>query len=123
MASLRSFGVDVVELHELLAETMTDPAAKTWLLDRKIIANDVGLGMMRETRDYLDSLTEVRLAEFLIGGLSTSDLPKEFRSGYVALAREALGVNEYLMPPLPNTLYTRDTTCWINQGVTLNPPY
>ena len=25
------------------------------------------------------------------------------------------------MPPLPNTLYTRDTTCWIYGGVTLNP--
>ena len=27
------------------------------------------------------------------------------------------------MPPLPNTLYTRDTTCWIYGGVTLNPLY
>ncbi len=25
------------------------------------------------------------------------------------------------MPPLPNTLYTRDTTCWMYGGVTLNP--
>ena len=25
------------------------------------------------------------------------------------------------MPPLPNTLYTRDTTCWVYGGVTLNP--
>jgi arginine deiminase len=39
----------------------------------------------------------------------------------MALARESTGVNEYLMPPLPNTLYTRDTTCWIYGGVTLNP--
>ena len=27
------------------------------------------------------------------------------------------------MPPLPNTLYTRDTTCWVYGGVTLNPLY
>jgi len=27
------------------------------------------------------------------------------------------------MPPLPNTLYTRDTTCWIYGGLTLNPLY
>jgi arginine deiminase len=25
------------------------------------------------------------------------------------------------MPPLPNTLYTRDTTCWVYGGLTLNP--
>lgn len=35
----------------------------------------------------------------------------------------AAGVPEYLLPPLPNTLYTRDTTCWIYGGVTLNPLY
>ena len=50
-------------------------------------------------------------------------LPEEFRPGYVALARESTGVREYLMPPLPNTLYTRDTTCWLYGGVTLNPLY
>ena len=39
----------------------------------------------------------------------------------MALVRDAAGVTEYLLPPLPNTLYTRDTTCWIYGGVTLNP--
>jgi arginine deiminase len=39
------------------------------------------------------------------------------------LVREAAGVTEYLLPPLPNTLYTRDTTCWIYGGCTLNPLY
>ena len=53
--------------------------------------------------------------------MSTRDLPADIKSGYRALAREATGVTEYLMPPLPNTLYTRDTTCWIYGGVTLNP--
>ena len=41
----------------------------------------------------------------------------------LTLVRDAAGVNEYLLPPLPNTLYTRDTTCWIYGGVTLNPLY
>ena len=39
------------------------------------------------------------------------------------LVRDAAGVNEYLLPPLPNTIFTRDTTCWIYGGVTLNPLY
>src|SRR5262245_65200861 len=39
------------------------------------------------------------------------------------MVREACGVSQYLLPPLPNTLYTRDTTCWIYAGVTLNPLY
>lgn len=121
--TLQERGVEVVDLHDLLAETMSIPAAKAWLLDRKIVANEVGVGLVEDTRAFLESLPNDRLAEYLIGGLSTRDLPDDFRSSYLALARESTGVNEYLMPPLPNTLYTRDTTCWLYQGVTLNPLY
>ena len=118
---MRNRGVEVVELHELLAQTMAIPQAKSWLLDRKIIANEVGIGLIDGTRAYLESLDTRQLAEFLIGGLATSDVPEDYRSDYIALAREQTGVREYLMPPLPNTLYTRDTTCWLYGGLTLNP--
>jgi arginine deiminase len=120
---MRERGVEVVELHELLAETMADATAKAWLLDRKITPNEVGLGLVEDARAYLDSLDPADLTRFLIGGLSTRDLPDAHRPGYLALARESLGVNEYLMPPLPNLLYTRDTTSWIYGGVTFNPLY
>ncbi|MGE2713425.1 arginine deiminase [Mycolicibacterium litorale] len=121
VAKMRDRGVEVVELHDLLTQTMQLPEARTWLLDRKIVANEVGPGLVDDTRAYLDSLEPRRLTELLIGGMSTVDLPADMRSGYLALARESLGVAEYLMPPLPNTLYTRDTTCWIYGGLTLNP--
>jgi arginine deiminase len=111
----------VVELHNLLTATMEIPEARRWLLDRKIVANEVGPGLVAETRAFLDELPTRRLAELLIGGMSINDLPADMRPGHVALARDSLGVNEYLMPPLPNTLYTRDTTCWIYGGLTLNP--
>ena len=121
VSKMRERGVDVVELHNVLTETIANPEARKWLLDREIVPNEVGLGLVDETRAYLDSLEPRRLAEFLIGGMSTRDLPSDVASGYRALAREQAGVTEYLMPPLPNTLYTRDTTCWIYGGVTLNP--
>ena len=120
---LRQRGVEVLELHDLLAQTMAIPDARSWLLDRKITPNEVGLGLVDDTRGFLETLEPRQLAEYLIGGLATSDLPDDFRSGYVSLARESTGVREYLMPPLPNTLYTRDTTCWLYGGVTLNPLY
>jgi arginine deiminase len=123
IAKMRERGVEVVELHNLLTETMGIPEARAWLLDRKIVANEVGLGLVEDTRAFLDGLDARKLAEYLIGGLSTVDLPGDFRPGYVALARESTGVPEYLMPPLPNTLYTRDTTCWLYGGLTLNPLY
>ncbi len=114
-------GVEVVELHDLLAQTLASPGARDWILDRKIIANEVGIGLVDATRAYLESLEHRELAEYLIGGLATTDLPDDFRSPYVALARESLGAREYLMRPLPNTLYTRDTTCWLYDGLTMNP--
>lgn len=118
---LQARGVEVVELHDLLAATLAVPGAKAWLLDRKVTPNEVGAGLVADTRAFLDSLEDARLAEYLIGGLSTRELPDDFRPAYVSLARESTGVNEYLMPPLPNTIYTRDTTCWIYGGLTLNP--
>jgi arginine deiminase len=120
-SKMRDRGVEVVELHDLLTETLVNPDAKAWLLDRKITANEVGLGLVADTRAFLEGLELRKLADFMIGGLSTADLPDEFRPAYLALAREHTGVAEYLMPPLPNTLFTRDTTCWIYGGVTLNP--
>lgn len=116
-------GVEVVELHDLLAQTMDIPGARDWLLDHKIEPNRVGIGLVEGTRAYLESISSKQLAEFLIGGLATSDLPEEFRSDYISLARESSGAREYLMPPLPNTLYTRDTTCWLYGGLTMNPLY
>ncbi|MEU5775891.1 arginine deiminase [Streptomyces venezuelae] len=123
VAELRRRGVEVVELHDLLAQTLGVPGARDWLLERKITANQVGIGLMDDTRAYLETLEPRRLAEYLIGGLATTDLPDAYRSAYVSLVRESTGVGEYLMPPLPNTLYTRDTTCWLYGGVTLNPLY
>jgi arginine deiminase len=121
MSKMRERDIEVIELHNLLTETMAIPEARTWLLDRKIVPNEVGLGLVDGTRAFLESLPPRELAQYLIGGLSTADLPEDFRPGYLALARESTGVTEYLMPPLPNTLYTRDTTCWLYGGVTFNP--
>ena len=123
VSKMRERGVEVVELHNLLTEILAIGEARKWLLDRKITANEVGLGLVDDTRAYLEGLEPRKLAEFMIGGLATVDLPDDFRPGYIALAREHTGVREYLMPPLPNTLFTRDTTCWIYGGVTLNPLY
>ena len=124
MTKMREFDIEVLEMHNLLAETVAIPEAKKWLLDRKVTPNNVGLGMMSETRAYLESLDPRKLAEFLIGGMSVMDIPDEYaKSEFVELAHEAHGATEYLLPPLPNTLYTRDTTCWIYGGVTLNPLY
>jgi len=123
MAKMRDRGVEVLEMHNLLAETMAVAEARKWVLDHQVNANEVGLEFMAEVRAYLESLAPRDLAETLIGGLSARELPDDFSSSILSAAREHPEMVGYLLPPLPNTLYTRDTTCWIYQGVTLNPLY
>ena len=121
--SLRDHGVDVIEMHAALAETVALPEARAWILDHQIVPNQVGTGLVDEVRGYLDELDPRTLADTLIGGLSTFEFPETRGGDMIRLVRDAAGVNEYLLPPLPNTLYTRDTTCWVYGGVTLNPLY
>lgn len=120
---MRDRGVDVVEMHNLLTETVAVPEAKKWILDNQVIPNQMGLGLLNEVRSYLEGLSNRALAETLIGGLSTYEFPEKIGGEMLKLIRDAAGVAEYLLPPLPNTLYTRDTTCWIYGGVTLNSLY
>ncbi len=123
ITKMRDRGIDVVEMHNLLTETVAIPEAKAWILDHQVVPNNIGVGFVDEVRSYLDGLPNRQLAETLIGGLSTYEFPETIGGETLALIRDAAGVNEYLLPPLPNTLYTRDTTCWIYGGVTLNPLY
>ncbi|MEB2344636.1 MAG: arginine deiminase [Deltaproteobacteria bacterium] len=123
VTKMRDRGVDVVEMHNLLAETVAVAEGKKWILDNQVVPNQVGLGFIDELRSYLEGLGDRELAETLIGGLSNQEVPKELGGKALETAREAAGATEYLLPPLPNTLYTRDTTCWIYGGVTLNALY
>ena len=117
---MRGLGVEVVEMHNLLAETLAIPEARKWVLDNQVIPNQVGLGLVDEIRSYLEGLKPRDLAETMIGGLSTEEFPETHGGEMLKLVKDAAGVTEYLLPPLPNTLYTRDTTCWIYGGVTIN---
>jgi arginine deiminase len=121
MQKMRDRGVEVVEMHNLLTQTVAIPEAKKWILDNQVVPNQVGLGLVDEIRSYLEGLPARELAETFIGGLSTYDFPETHGGEMLKLVREAAGITEYLLPPLPNTLYTRDTTCWIYGGVTVNP--
>ena len=56
-------GVEVVELHQLLEETMEVPGARDWLLEAKIEPNRVGLGLVDGTRAYLESVPSKQLAD------------------------------------------------------------
>jgi arginine deiminase len=123
VTKMRDRGIEVLDMHSLLAETVAVPEGKKWILDNQVVPNQVGLGFIDELKSYLSGLDNRKLAETLIGGLSTHDFPETHGGEALKMVKEAAGATEYLLPPLPNTLYTRDTTCWIYGGVTLNALY
>ena len=110
-------GVEVLEMHDLLADVLKSKDARRWLLDRKLTEDIVGVGLIHQLRDWMDELPAEKLAEFLIGGVAVAELPFEAEGMFGPY----LGANGFVMPPLPNTIFTRDTSCWIYGGVTLNP--
>src|SRR6185312_13453661 len=67
MTKMRDRGVEVLEMHNLLAETVAQPEARSWILDNQVTPNQVGLGLVDEVRHYLEELKPSDLAETLIG--------------------------------------------------------
>ncbi|MDB5984361.1 MAG: arginine deiminase [Pseudomonas sp.] len=121
VTKMRERGVDVLEMHNLLTTVVAIPEALDWILERKISANSVGVGLVNEVDSWMRSLEPRQLAEYLIGGVSADDLPDSFGGKTIEMFRDFLGHSSFILPPLPNTQFTRDTTCWIYGGVTLNP--
>lgn len=113
-------GVEVLELHDLLGEALADKEARDFVLNRRIVPNVLGTQIAEAMRPWLDEMPPKELAAFLIGGIAVSDLP-DIRGKDLML--EALGAPEFVIPPIPNTLFQRDPSCWIYGGVTCNPMY
>ena len=104
--AMLSRDVEVLELHDLLATSMANPEARTWLLDRKLAQGTVDSELAQQLRPWLEALPPMRLAEHLIGGLARAELPDLDVSlrGAVSIARR---VRAALRPSPPTTSATR----------------
>jgi arginine deiminase len=113
------FGITVWRVHELLEDVVKDPEGRAYILDRKLTPNEVGVGGARELRAWMDEMDPVKLVAHLIGGVAVAELPEDFRK----FAEKAYAATDFALQPLPNQLFTRDSSCWIYNGVTVNPMY
>lgn len=112
-------GVEVYEFSELLRDILKKVEARAWVLDRRITEDQVGIGLIGELRAWLNELAADQLAQFLIGGIAVHDVPFAVHGMFGSY----LGVDGFIIPPLPNTQFPRDNSCWIGNGLTLNPMY
>ena len=116
---LRARGIEVYHVRELLEETLRDPVARKWLLDLRITENIVGVGLAQELHACLTEMEAYRLSVHLIGGINRAELPFEPKG----LLGRLLAPQDFVLPPLPNQLFTRDPSAWIYGGVTLHPMF
>ncbi|HET9781796.1 MAG TPA: arginine deiminase [Candidatus Dormibacteraeota bacterium] len=123
---LRDRGVEVFYVEDLLAQTLTlSPLAKTQLIEAVIDHSTVGPALVDDVRIMLDELPPDALAKYLIGGLTIGELDPNWRrlQRHSAIAAALEDDSQFVLPPLPNTLFMRDSSAWVYNGVTVNPMF
>ena len=126
VARMRERGVEVYLLSELLAEALAaSDEGRQRLIELVASEYTVGLSLVDEIRGLLADLKPDQLAKHLIGGLTVAeaglDLAKASKTSLIGAALD--DTSAFVLPPLPNTLFTRDSSCWIYNGVSINPMY
>ncbi|MDO4887196.1 MAG: arginine deiminase [Actinomycetaceae bacterium] len=116
---LRDEGIEVLLFQDLLTETLDIPEARKYILDYIIDERKFGLSATDALRNYADRLESSRLAEVLVGGLLKQELFDEVGDPK-SVVLDMLGQDDFVLPPLPNHLFTRDTSCWVYDGVAIN---
>jgi arginine deiminase len=116
--AMQDRGVTVHYFGRLLAETLDIAAGRDFVLDRVCTPEMVGPALVRPLRRLADDLDGASLAEYLVGGILKADL-RPIRAH--SLKWDMLAPDDFLLPPLPNHLFPRDNSCWLYDGVCLNP--
>ncbi|MFF4223464.1 arginine deiminase [Streptomyces sp. L500] len=118
--ALRDRGVKVHYLTDLLTETLATPAARTLVHDRVFDEREFGPLATDRMRAAFDAMAPAELAQSLIGGVTKRELMS--RLGAVSSVRlHTMAPDDFVLAPLPNHLFTRDTSCWVYDGVSVNP--
>jgi arginine deiminase len=123
---MRERDVEVYLLSDLLAETLAASSeARQRIIELVVSEYTVGWSLVDEIRALLANLAPEQLATHLIGGLTVAEAGLDPSSAAkVSLIGAALDdTSAFVLPPLPNTLFTRDSSCWIYGGVSVNPMY
>jgi arginine deiminase len=126
VARMRERGVEVFHFRDLLAEALAaSDEGRRRLIEVTASEYTVGVSLVDEVRAVLWDMKPDQLARHLIGGLTVAesglDVGRFKGSSLPAAALE--DTSTFVLPPLPNTLFTRDSSCWIYGGVSINPMY
>jgi arginine deiminase len=117
--TLRDHGVTVHYYGELLAQTLEIGEARSYVMDRVFDARRHGPLAVDALRGALDGLGAADLARFLIGGITKREI-LALGADPKSIAFHSLDLDGFVLAPLPNLLYQRDSSSWIYGGVSVN---
>jgi arginine deiminase len=126
VARMRERDVKVYLLQDLLGEALAaSDEGRRRLIEITASEYTVGISMVDDVRAALWEMAPTQLATHLIGGLTVAesglDLGRLRSRSVIAAAVDDDSL--FVLPPLPNTLFTRDSSCWMYGGVSVNPMY
>jgi arginine deiminase len=116
---LRARGVTVHLFADLLRDTIAIPEAKKHILDAVIDERWLGPLATDTIRNTLDAMDVAALQTYLTGGITKREM-LELAPEPKSIAFHSLEMDDFLLPPLPNHLFTRDTSSWVYEGVSIN---
>jgi arginine deiminase len=119
-------GVKVRYLRELLAETLASGNdIRRQVIDHVSAGMTIGISALEAVSMCLMDMGAEDLATHLIGGLTVAELECIYTQGLArfSLTAAVSGTDAFILPPLPNSLFTRDSSSWVFNGVSVNPMY
>jgi arginine deiminase len=114
---LRAHGVEVLYLTELLQDALEYAPARRQAIETATSDPRLGEELRGLLRAYLAELRPEELGQVLILGLARD----EFRGGRGAVFG-LLGAWDYVLDPLPNLVFARDSCVWIGDSVAVTSP-
>ena len=115
---LRSRGVEVLLMADLLTQALDSGAARIQGIAAAVDARRLGLPLAQELSAYLRGLAPADLAHVLTAGMTFTELPSSAKAD-ISLVRRMHHGGDFVIEPLPNLLFTRDSSFWIGPRVAI----
>ncbi|WP_068273687.1 arginine deiminase [Aldersonia kunmingensis] len=115
---LRGHGVEVLLLRDVLTETIeASGAARIQGIGAAVNPRRLGHALADELAAHLRGVPPEELAVVLTAGMTFDELP--FGPSGTSLVRRMHHGGDFVIDPLPNLLFTRDSSVWIGDRVAI----
>jgi len=116
---LRGRGVEVLLLADVLTEALAVDAARALGIAAAVDARRLGGGLADALSTHLLGASPAELATVLMAGMTFDELPVAERTAGVSLVRRMHHGSDFVVDPLPNLLFTRDSSFWVGDRVAI----